>query len=203
MSTLAKTLLTPEQYLEIERKAEFRSEYYQGEMFAMAGGTGTHTELSDNLIALLLQKLRGGPCRAWSQNMRVQVSATGLYAYPDVVVGCRERKFVDASRDTLLNPVLIIEVLSDSTEAYDRGKKFTHYRTLESLQEYVLVSQDRVQVERYKRQPGDEWLLTAVSRLEDTIHLDSVGCHLLLSDIYEEVSIPPEPGAKSEAIRTA
>jgi len=154
----------------------------------MAGGTGTHTELSDNLIAQLLQKLRGGPCRAWSQNMRVQVSAT-LYTYPDVVVGCRERQFLDASRDTLLNPVLLIEVLSDSTEACDRGKKFANYRTLESLQEYVLVSQDRVQVERYQRQPGGQWLLSAASRLEDSVPLNSVGCELQLADIYHDVHV--------------
>ena len=121
MSTLPKTFLTPEEYLEIERKAEFRSEFYQGEMFAMAGGTGNHTMLIDNLIVQLGQKLRGGHCRAFSNNMRVRVDATGLYTYPDVVVACGERRFLDERHDTLLNPMLIVEVLSDSTEAYDRG----------------------------------------------------------------------------------
>jgi Uma2 family endonuclease len=190
VSTLAKTFLTPEQYLEIERKAEFRSEYYQGEMFGMAGGSGRHTVISDNLVTQLNNKLRGGPCRPYSQNMRVQISATGLYTYPDVVVACAGKRFLDENEDTLLNPALIIEILSDSTEAYDRGKKFAHYRTLESLQEYVLVSQDRVQVERFRRQPGGEWLLAAVSRLEDTVELDSVGCQIQLADIYQDVNLP-------------
>ena len=188
MSTLPKTHLTPEQYLEIERKAEFRSEYYQGEMFAMAGGSGKHTVISDNLISSLLSQSRGGPCRPYSQNMRVQVSATGLYTYPDIVIGCQPRRFLDETQDTLLNPVVIIEVLSESTEAYDRGKKFAHYRTVESLQEYVLVSQDRVQVERYRRQPDGDWLLTAMSRMEDCFQLESVGCTLRVAEIYEDVN---------------
>ena len=192
MSTQDKTL-TPDEYLEIERKAEFRSEYYQGEMFAMERGTGAHTELVDNLVCCLLLKLRGGPCRAYSTNMRVQVSATGLYTYPDLVVACGDGRFLDARHDTLLNPVVIIEVLSDSTEAYYRGKKFAHFRTLESLQEYVLVSQDRVLVECYKRQPGDRWLLTEASGPEQTITLDSVGGSLSLADIYEGVEVSSEP----------
>jgi Uma2 family endonuclease len=190
VSTQPKTFLTPEQYLEIERKAEFRSEYYQGEMFAMAGATEVHTILTDNLVVQLGQKLRGGPCRSFSRDMRVQVSATGLYTYPDLVVGCGERQFLDERRDTLLNPTLIVEVLSESTEAYDRGKKFSHYRTLESLQEYVLVSQDRVQVECYKRQTGGQWLLTAANRPEEPIALESVACTLRMADIYEDVELP-------------
>jgi Uma2 family endonuclease len=190
MSTQAKSLLTPAEYLAIERKAEFRSEYHQGEMFAMAGGTEAHTMLIDNLIIQLGPELRGGPCRAYSNNMRVQVSAGGVYMYPDVVVGCGERQFLDERRDTLLNPTLILEVLSESTEAYDRGKKFGHYRTLESLQEYVLVSSDRVQVECYRRQPGGQWLLTAANNLQDTIHLASVDCEIPLAEIYEGI----EPG---------
>jgi Uma2 family endonuclease len=122
--------------------------------------------------------------------MRVQVSATGLYTYPDLVVVCGERKFLDDNRDTLLNPTLIVEILSPTTEAYDRGKKFSHYRTLESLQEYVLVSQDRVQVECFKRQSAGQWLLTAASRPDDAVCLDSVGCTLPLADIYEDVAAP-------------
>jgi len=186
-------LLTPEQYLEIERKAEFRSEYYQGEMFAMSGATITHTALVVNIAVDLAPQLRPGPCRVYTQDLRVQVSATGLYTYPDLVIACREYRLLDARQDTLLNPVVIIEVLSESTEAYDRGKKFGHYRTLESLQEYVLVAQDRVQVERFTRQPGEQWLLTAANRLEDTIALESVGCQLHLADIYEGVDWNANP----------
>jgi len=193
VSTQAKTLLTPEQYLEIERKAEFRSEYYQGEMFAMSGATRTHTTLVVNLTLDLGPQLRPGPCQLYIHDMRVKVSATGLYTYPDLVIACREERFMNTRQDTLLNPVVIIEVLSESTEAYDRGKKFGHYRTLESLQEYVLVALDRVQVERFTRQPGEQWLLTAANRLEDTIALESVGCQLHLADIYEGIDWNANP----------
>jgi Uma2 family endonuclease len=191
VSTLPKTFLTPEEYLEIERDAEFRSEYYQGEMFAMAGGTETHTVLVDNLVFELRQKLRGGSCRSYSRDMRVRVSPTGLYTYPDLIIVCGERKFLDDTRDTLLNPAVIIEVLSKSTEAYDRGKKFDHYRTLESLQEYVLVSQDEAQVESFRRQPGAEWLFKVAKGLDAEISLESVQCSLRLADIYEAVDLPP------------
>ena len=121
--------------------------------------------------------------------MRVQISAIRSYQYPEVVVACGERQFLDERRDTLLNPTLIIEVLSESTEAYDRGRKFGYYRALESLQEYVLVSADRVQVERYRRQPEGQWLLTASNDLQGTIRLDSVGCELRLAEIYEDVQV--------------
>jgi len=188
MSTHPKVFLTPEEYLEIERQAEIRSEYYQGEMFAMAGGSEAHNILVDNLVVAFRLKLRGGSCRSYSRDMRVQVSATGFYTYPDLVVVCGERKFLDEKRDTLLNPNLIVEVLSPTTEAYDRGRKFSHYRALESLQEYVLVSQDRIQVECFKRQSAGQWLLTAASSLEDAVCLDSVGCTIPLTDIYEDVA---------------
>src|SRR5579862_428057 len=177
MSTSPKTFLTPEEYLEIERKAEFKSEYYQGEMFAMAGARRAHNLLAGNAFAELHGQLRRRPCEVYSNDMRVCVSATGLYTYPDVVVACETPRFLeDAVPDTLVNPTVIIEVLSANTEAYDRGKKFDHYRALESLREYLLVSSDRVQIERYSRQSGGQWLLTAVNRLEDSIELESAGC---------------------------
>ena len=137
MATQPKTHLTPEQYLEIERKAEFKSEYYQGEMFAMSGASYPHIGIVANAVASLHQQLRRGPCRPLSNDMRVRVTATGLYTYPDVVVVCGEPRFLDDTFDTLLNPTVIIEVLSESTEAYDRGQKFEQYRSLESLAEYV------------------------------------------------------------------
>src|SRR5215471_2641510 len=147
MSTLPGTYLTPEQYLEIERKAEFKSEYYQGEMFAMAGARRNHIRLVTNTVASMHPQLRGGECEVYSNDMRVCVSSAGLYTYPDIVVACGKPQFLDGELDTLLNPVSIIEVLSPSTEAYDRGRKFALYRSLESLREYVLLSSDRVQVE--------------------------------------------------------
>ncbi|MGA9624926.1 MAG: Uma2 family endonuclease [Bryobacteraceae bacterium] len=198
MSTQPKTFLTPEQYLEIEREAEYKSEYFQGEMFAMAGAGEAHNVLVGNLVTGLNNHLRSRPCRVYSNDMRVRVSATGLYTYPDVVVVCGERRFLDERRDTLLNPSLLIEVLSPSTEAYDRGKKFEHYRSIESLREYLLVASDRVHVDLYTRQPDGRWLLTSADRLEDSLDLQSVGCRLALLDLYEKTDLPGSQPATAE-----
>jgi Uma2 family endonuclease len=187
MATHPKTFLTPEQYLEIERKAEFRSEYFQGEMFAMGGGREGHNLIVLNLAAELGQQLRRRPCRAYVSDMRVRVNATRMYAYPDVVVVCGQPQFLDETRDTLLNPSLIVEVLWPSTEFYDRVRKFEHYRSVESVSEYLLVSAERVRAELYTRQPDGRWLLTTVSRMEDSLDLQSVGAHLALADLYEKV----------------
>jgi Uma2 family endonuclease len=130
--------------------------------------------------------------------MRVRVSATGLYTYPDVVAACGERRFLDERRDTLLNPSLLVEVLSPSTEAYDRGRKFEHYRSIESLREYLLVASDRVHAELYTRQPDGRWLLTSADRLEDSLDLESVGCRLALLDLYEKTDLPGSQPATAE-----
>src|ERR1019366_3554502 len=195
MATLTKTYITPEQYLEIERKAEFKSEYYQGEMFAMAGARWTHNRLVANLIASLHQQLRSRPCQTLPSDMRVQVEAAGPYTYPDVSVGCGEPQFLDETRDTLLNPSLIVEVLSPSTEGFDRGRKFEYYCSVESVSEYLMVSWERGRAELYPRQPDGRWLLTAVNRLEDSLDLQSVGAHLALADLYEKVDLPAPPAA--------
>jgi Uma2 family endonuclease len=196
MATQPKTYLTPEQYLEIERKAEFKSEYYQGEMFAMSGASYPHIGIVANAMRELGQQLRRGPCRPLSNDMRVRVTPTGLYAYPDVVIVCGEPQFADDTFDILLNPTVIIEVLSRSTEAYDRGEKFAQYRSLESLKEYLLISSLRVSVERYTRQPDGSWNYIAKASLEDSLDLPSVGCHLALADLYEKVDFsPPQPAA--------
>jgi Uma2 family endonuclease len=134
-----------------------------------------------------MQQLRSGPCRVYSHDMRVRVSATGLYTYPDIVVVCGDGKLLDDRQDTLLNPTLIIEVLSQSTEACDRGRKFEHYRSLESLRQYLLLASDRVSAELFTRQANEQWLLTSATRLEDTVHLEDIGCHLKLRDLYENV----------------
>ena len=193
MSTQPKAFLTPEQYLEIERKAEFKSEYYQGEMFAMAGARSDHNLIVDSLVAHLYPQLRPRRCLIYSSDQRVRVSATGLYTYPDVVVVCGEPQYVDEESDTLTNPTLIIEVLSPSTEAYDRGRKFEHYRSLPSLREYLLVETDRVHVDLYTRQDRGQWLLTAAGRAEDTIELSSIDCKLTLAEIYEKTKLTREP----------
>jgi Uma2 family endonuclease len=196
MSRLPKSYLTPEQYLEIERKAEFKSEYFQGEMFAMSGARYPHIGIVANTMRELGQQLRRGPCRPLSNDMRVRVTPTGLYTYPDVVVICGEPQFLDDTFDTLLNPTVIIEVLSESTEAYDRGQKFAQYRSLESLKEYLLISSLRVSVERYTRQPDGSWNYIAKASLEDSLDMVSVGCHLALADVYEKVDFsPPQPAA--------
>jgi Uma2 family endonuclease len=187
MSTQPKTFLTPEEYLEIERLAEYKSEYYQGEMFAMAAANWSHNLIVVNVLAGLHAQLRSSPSEAYHCNMRVRVSATGLYTYPDVIVVCMKPQFLDGQRDTLLNPTLIAEVLSPSTEAFDRGRKFEQYRSLESLAEYLLVGSQRVSAELYARQPDGRWLLTAANSLSETLELPATGCRLSLADIYEKV----------------
>ena len=189
--------MTPEQYLEIERKAEFKSEYYQGEMFAMSGARVPHLQIVSNTMGELHQQLRNRPCQPFSSDMRVCVAPVALYTYPDVVVVCGDLKLLDDTFDTLLNPTVIFEVLSESTEAYDRGRKFELYCSLESLAEYVMISSLRVGVERYTRQPDGSWKYISKTSLEDTIDLKSVDCHLRLADLYERVAFaqPPSPPA--------
>ena len=185
--TNPKTFLTPEQYLEIERKAEFKSEYFNGKMFAMAGAKEAHNLLTMNVGFALHPQLRARPCRIYANDMRVRVSATGLYTYPDVIAVCEERHFLDDQRDTLLNPNLIVEVLSPTTEAYDRGRKFELYKAIESFTEYLLISSDRVHVDLFRRQPDGDWLRKSADRIEDVLDLQSIGCRLSLADLYEQV----------------
>lgn len=189
MATAALNHYTPEEYLALERNAEFKSEYLDGRIVAMTGATMVHATITGNINAELRQRLRGGSCRAVASDMRVQTGAGRRYTYPDVVAVCGEPRFMDGTLDTLLNPALIVEVLSPSTEAYDRGEKFLHYRTIESLQEYVLVAQDRVLVERFVR-AGEFWTLSTLSDLDASLELTSVGCELPLREIYERVELP-------------
>ena len=196
MSALEKTYLTPEQYLEIERKADFRSEYYSGEMFAMAGATEPHILIVSNLVIELGLQLRKRPCRVYSTDMRVRVNAAGLYTYPDVVAICGEPRFADEKRDLLLNPLVIVEVLSPSTEAYDRGEKFAQYRRLDSLTDYLLVSQDKMRVEHYVRQPDSHWLLSEASGPDARVEIAALKCNLLLADVYDKVEFSLKEAAR-------
>lgn len=190
MSLQLKSYLTPEEYLAIERKAEYKSEYFNGEMFAMAGASERQISIVASLMYILVGQLRGRPCKAYSNDMRVRVSPTGLYTYPDVVVVCDQARFADDQKDTLLNPTLIVEVLSESTKDYDRGGKFEHYRSLASLNEYVLIDQDKYHVEHFVRQPENRWLLSETNLLADTVHLSSIDCDLALTETYDKVELP-------------
>lgn len=179
--------ITPEAYLARERQADYKSEYLDGAVIAMVGTSRVHNLIVWNVLAGLHQQMRGRPCEAYGNDMRVKVSPTGLYTYPDVAALCGEVQLEDAHQDTLLNPSTLIEVLSPSTEAYDRGAKFAHYRALACLQEYVLIAQDTPRVELYERQPDDRWLLTAVEDLEAIVMVPSITCVLKLAEVYERV----------------
>lgn len=196
MSALPKTTLTPAEYLEIERAAEFRSEFFDGEMFAMAGGTENHNLITLNVAGELRAHFRNRPCRTYSENMRVQIDASGRYTYPGVVALCSPPRFADEVRDTLLNPELIVEVLSSSTRRYNLGTKFIRYQSIASLTEYVLIAQEEPAILRYNRQPGGTWIVTFFHGLDSAIELQSVGCVLPLGEIYRNVEFPAAP--KSE-----
>jgi Uma2 family endonuclease len=200
MAAQAIPLLTVDQYLEIERAAETKSEFHNGRMYAMSGGTFPHSRLGMNAGAALNVALKKGPCFVNSSDLRVR--AGQIHTYPDVSVVCGEPKLADNYRDTLLNPTLVIEVLSPSTEAYDRGFKFAQYRQVESLQEYVLVSQTEPRIEIFRRQPNNEWLLSEAVGLDARCHFHSVKCEIDLADVYDKVSFDnptpsehPGPGA--------
>jgi Uma2 family endonuclease len=190
MSTRPKTYLTPEEYLAFERKAEYKNECIDGEVFAMTGASREHNLITINLGREVSQQLRGRPCEAYASEMRVRIPERG-YMYPDLVVVCGTPRFEDGHLDTLLNPTVIIEVLSESTERYDRGRKFGLYRMIESLAEYVLVAQDEYRVEQYVKQPDGRWLLSDHRSPEDVVELASVQCALALGEVYEKVTLPP------------
>ena len=188
--------LSPEAYLAIERQSACKSEYVAGEMFAMAGASRRHNLIVANVIRILGNQLLASPCNVYPSDMRLKIPHTGRYTYPDVVVACAEEQFEDEHRDTLLNPVVIIEVLSDSTEAYDRGKKFEEYQRIESLVEYVLIAQDHHSVEHYVRQDQRTWIYSAFQSLEDIVLLNTIECQLVLQDVYAKVDLQlstPQP----------
>jgi Uma2 family endonuclease len=189
MSAAPKPYITPEQYLELERQAEAKSEYFAGEIFAMAGGSPEHNLISGNVLGDLWSQLRDRPCTVYPSDMKVRATEE-LYVYPDVTVVCGEAQFAGEENEVLLNPTLIVEVLSPTTEAWDRGGKFEQYRRRESLQEYLLVAQDRPHVERFARQAEGQWLLTEVNGLEARLVLPSIGCELALSEVYRKVTLP-------------
>lgn len=189
MSSQANKRYTSEEYLALERQAEYKSEYYGGEIFAMAGASRWHNLIVANVVGELRSQLKGRPCTTYPSDLRVKISPTGLYTYPDVTVVRGAAQFEDTQQDTLLNPTLIVEVLSESTEAYNRGDKFAYYRKLASLMEYVLITQTKPHVEHYVRQPDNRWLLAEADSLQHILHLPSIDCHLALAEVYDKVDI--------------
>ncbi len=203
MSVLPKPSLAAAGYLAIERAAETKSEFFDGEMFAMAGTTKNHARIVMNLSRELSARLKGRACRPFATGLRVKVEANGLYSYPDLVVVCGEQLFEDDLLDTLLNPTLIVEVLSETTEQYDRVKKFDLYRALPSLQEYVLVSQSEPRVEQFLRQPDSEWNLRITTDPTAFVNLTSLECEIPFAEIYERVEFPVAEPMGGETRRSA
>jgi Uma2 family endonuclease len=183
-------LYTVEKYLAFERAAELKHEYISGEVVAMAGATREHILITGNIAQRLRNQLERSQCETYSNDMRVRATPT-TYVYPDVVVVCDEPKFEDLEFDILLNPTVVIEVLSKSTEARDRGEKFSEYRVNKNVKEIIFGSQHRPRVERYVRHENDEWIFHDVTDLAGVITLDSIGCTLSLVEIYERVQFPP------------
>jgi Uma2 family endonuclease len=180
------------EYLAFERaQTDVKHEYLDGEITAMSGASLAHNLIAVNVLTVIRTQMRGRPCNVFGGDMRVKVSATGLYTYPDISALCGERQLEDDAFDTLLNPSVIIEILSPSTEAYDRGVKFAHYQRIASLQVYALIAQDQRRIEIYRRQERDNWLYSAVDGLDAKVSLDVIGCELTAADVYEGV-IEPE-----------
>jgi Uma2 family endonuclease len=187
VSTQSRVRVTPEEYLALERKAETRSEYFDGEMFPMPGASFDHNTIVTNLITELGSQFLDRPCSVLGPDMGVHIPSTGSYVYPDVSIVCGDAALLDMHRDRLLNPLAIFEVLSPSTESFDRGSKFAHYRKMESLQEYVLVSLSHVRVERYLRQSDGNWLYSEITDPAGSLEIASVACRVPLSRIYRKV----------------
>lgn len=189
MAAQREPCVTAEEYLAQDRAADVRSEYYNGVVVAMAGGTESHSLLAANTLASLHAQLHGRNCRVYQGDIRVDLPRINTYVYPDVSVVCGPSQLADNRRDILLNPTVVIEVLSPSTANFDRGGKFLRYRTLDSLQEYVLIAQDEYRIERYVRQPDNQWLFAEAVGLEASIDLPSISCRLALTDVYEQVTL--------------
>ncbi len=197
MSSAAKTKLTVEEYLAFERASESKHEYYDGDVFAMTSGTPAHSLIASNFIREAGNALKGRPCVVYTSDLRVKVNPSGLYTYPDVTIVCREQLFDDELRDTLVNPSVIVEVLSKSTASYDRGPKSKHFRKVESLQALIFIEQESPAVEVYRRQSDGNWILSDATELTDSTAIEPIGILIPLAEIYRNVSFP-ELGPSNE-----
>lgn len=183
----AKTFYTPEEYLALEATSEIRHEYYQGEIYAMAGGSANHNQITINMVVALETALSKKPCRVFASDMRLLVKPSGLYTYPDVMVVCRRIEFEEDRTDIITNPSVIVEVLSKSTEGYDRGVKFIIYQNLSTLQDYVSIDQSQMRVDYYQRGERRKWILEMLDQLDDRLTLHSLNLTIPLSQIYNKV----------------
>jgi Uma2 family endonuclease len=183
-----KNTFAPAEYLAMETVAEYKSEYYNGKIYALAGGTPDHSKIALNFGAELLRLLEPKPCHVFNSDMRLFVERSGLYTYPDVMVICGKIELVKNRNDTVTNPILLVEVLSESTRDYDRGTKFNFYKQIPTLQEYVVVESENPHVECYRRTRGDQWLIEMYDDLDATVTLESVACEIPLQRIYSKVS---------------
>jgi Uma2 family endonuclease len=185
--------LTEAQYLDLERDLETKNEFFDGEMFAMSGGTPVHSQIATNLAREFGNKLKGQDCIPYNSDLRLKVEATGLLTYPDLSVVCGRLQFAPGTDDTVVNPTLIIEVLSDPTEAYDRGKKFENYRQMPSLREYLLVSQKEPRIEQFARQENQQWLLREATGLKATLTLPPLEIQISLAEVFAGMEFVPAP----------
>ena len=185
-AVLTQAHLTAEDYLKLERSASYKSEFHDGQIYAMTGASRKHNLITVNIAGELRSQLKKRPCEAYINDMRVKAAEAPSYHYPDITVVCGKPQFEDGQMDTLLNPTLLIEVLSPSTEAYDRGGKFAHYRKIPTLREYLLVMQDQPSIERYQRQ-GEVWILSEAVGLEASVPMESIDCILSLREVYDKV----------------
>lgn len=187
MTAIPKTKISPEEYLHLERTSKDKHEFFKGEIFAMAGAGNNHNIITANLIITIGSFLKGKSCTIYPSDMRLHIPENGLYTYPDLMVVCGPKSFLDEKKDTILNPVLIVEVLSPGTESYDRGDKFRFYRSIASLQEYLLVDSRQYNVEKYVKNELGEWVLSDSQDLQSSILLSSIGYTLALQDVYAQV----------------
>ncbi|MFM9837400.1 MAG: Uma2 family endonuclease [Cyclobacteriaceae bacterium] len=187
VSTSQKNIYTEQEYLELERKAEYKSEFFKGEIFAMAGTSNSHNMITVNFLLSLGPKLKDKNCRPFGSDMRIHTPINSLYAYPDISVVCGEKKFLDSVFDTLLNPVFICEVLSRSTADYDTGGKFMRYRSIDSLKEYWVVSSLEYRLQKFVKQANGNWLLSETTNVNDTVEIECLSTDVSLKEIYFEV----------------
>src|SRR5437667_8226548 len=185
--------LTEAEYLDLERSLESRNEFFDGEVFAMSGGTPLHSQIAANLIQVIGRRLSAGRCVVYTSDLRLKVEATGLFTYPDLSVVCGPLQFAEGTDDTVVNPTVIVEVLSDSTEAYDRGKKFENYRQMRLLREYLLVSQKEPRIEQFARQPNEQWLLREATGWAATLSLPSLEIKISLAEVFAGVQFVAAP----------